>query len=131
MFTIRNVGGASLLLFGSTYLWLTPAFVAPGHDSGGALWGITLVLALTALFGFTVATWGLFRNADWWERLATASAVVGLVVLLPYEIAARQAGEPAPEFNVLIHLLGAAGVLTLLRTKKLERWVAGHVAAGH
>ena len=29
MFTIRNVGGAALFLFGTTFLWLTPSFASP------------------------------------------------------------------------------------------------------
>jgi hypothetical protein len=30
MFTIRNLGGVALFLFGTTYLWLTPMFASRG-----------------------------------------------------------------------------------------------------
>lgn len=127
MFTIRNMGGVALLLFGSTFLWLTPAFATRGIPTTGALWSITRVLALATLFGFTVATWGLFQKASWWEAAAVASAVVGSVVLIPYWLAAHQAGETTPGFNVLIHALGNVGVFVLLLVPTLERWVGSHV----
>ena len=57
------------------------------------------------------ATWGLFKKAGWWERVAIASAVLGLVVLIPYWIAAHNRGETTPWFTVLIHAVGAIGVL--------------------
>ena len=130
MFTIRNVGGVALFLFGTTFLWLTPAFVTQGLKTGGALWSLTNVLALTATAGFTVAAYGLFRRASWWEPVALLSCVVGVAVLGPYWLAARHAGETAPAFNVLIHALGDAGVFVLLLVPSLEQWVSGHVTAG-
>ena len=131
MFTVRNMGGIALLLFGSTFLWLTPAFVTRGLETGGAMWSVTNLLSLAAVGGFTVATWGLFRHAPWWETVALISAVVGIVVLGPYWLAARHAGEAAPGFNVLIHALGDAGVFILLLVPSLETWVSSHVMAGH
>lgn len=58
---------------------------------------------------------------------AIASALVGLVAVIPYWVAAHQAGEATPWFNVLIHALGSAGVLILLTVPSLERWVDSHV----
>ena len=83
MFTIRNMGGVALFLFGTTFLWLTPMFASPGISTDGFLWALTQVLALVTLAGFTVATWGLFRRDAWWERVAVGSAVLGLVALIP------------------------------------------------
>jgi hypothetical protein len=131
MFTIRNIGGVALFLFGTTFMWLTPAFVTQGHKTGGAMWSLTNGLALLAVVGFSIATFGLFRHASWWEPVAIASAVVGVLVLGPYWVAARHAGEATPAFNVLIHALGDAGVFVLLLVPSLERWVTGHVIAGH
>jgi hypothetical protein len=37
MFTIRNLGGVALFLFGTTYLWLTPMFAARGIPTKGIL----------------------------------------------------------------------------------------------
>jgi hypothetical protein len=129
MWSIRNIGGVSLLLWGSTFLWLTPGFVTPGLSTDSGWWSVTLVLSLATLAGFTVATWGLFHRATWWERLAVASAVVGTVVLLPYWLAAQDAGE-AGGFNIVVHLLGNAAVVALLRVPRWEHWVDAHVAAG-
>ena len=79
MFTIRNIGGVALFLFGTTYLWITPMFASEGISTRGVLWSITNVLAFLTLIGFTIATWGLFKKAGWWDNVAIASAVLGLV----------------------------------------------------
>lgn len=130
MITIRNIGGVALLLFGSTFLWLTPSFASPGISTRGRMWSLTGVLALLVVAGFAAATWGLFIHASWWELTAIASGALGVVVLVPYWLAASHAGETTPGFNVLIHLLGDVGVFVLLLTPALEQWVQGHVAAG-
>jgi hypothetical protein len=96
----------------------------------GVAWSVTNVLALVTLALVTVATWGLFTKAGWWEPVAIAAAAVGFVVLVPYWLAARHAGETNPAFNVLIHALGNVGVWILLLVPPLERWVDGHVLAG-
>ena len=127
LFTIRNMGGVALFLFGTTFLWLTPTFATPGISTDGFLWALTQVLALVTLAGFTVATWGLFRRDSWWERVAVGSAVLGLVTLIPFWIAAAGAAETTRAFTVLILALGCAGVLVLLKMPRLERWVDSHV----
>lgn len=130
MFTIRNLGGAALFLFGTTFAWITPEFVTAGLRNSGALWSTVRILALLTAAGFTVATWGLFQRASWWETVAIVSAVLGVVALVPYWVAAHQAGETTPWFNVLILALGSAGVLVLLLVPPLERWVNSHVMSG-
>ena len=130
MFTIRNLGGAALLLFGTTFLWLTPTYAASGIDTSGAAWTATAVLAIATLVGFTAATWGLFRRTSWWEKLAVVSALVGLLTLVPYWVAADGSGVTTPGFDVAIHAIGSAGVLVLLRVPRFDHWVRGHVAAG-
>ena len=130
MFSIRNIGGVSLFLFGTTFLWLTPMYAANGIDTSGAAWAATGVLATAVIIGFTVATWGLFRRTTWWETLANISAVAGLITLVPYWVAADASGVASPPFDVAIHAVGCAGVLVLLRVPRLEHWVHGHVAAG-
>jgi hypothetical protein len=37
MFTIRNMGGVALFLFGTTFVWITPEFVTAGLKNTGAL----------------------------------------------------------------------------------------------
>ncbi|RYP85708.1 hypothetical protein EKO23_11955 [Nocardioides guangzhouensis] len=130
MFTIRNLGGVALFLFGTTYLWLTPMFAGKDVSTKGALWTVSAIGSWIVLAGFTVATWGLFRQASWWEAVAVGSAVAGIAVLVPYWIAADRAGETTPGFNVLIHVVGATGVLVLLLVPTLETWVDGHVMSG-
>lgn len=130
MFTIRNLGGVALFLFGTTYLWLTPMFASSGVSTKGLAWSITNVMAFATIVGFTIATVGLFRKATWWEGVAIASAVVGLIVLIPYWIAAHSSGETTPWFNVLIHAICAVAVLVLLLVPALSSWVNGHVMAG-
>jgi hypothetical protein len=129
MFTIRNLGGAALFLFGTTFLWLTPMFASPGVSTQGVLWSVTQVLSLITLVGFTVATWGLFSRAGWWEAVAIGSAIAGLVVLVPYWIAAHSAGEVTPWFTAAVHAVGSVGVLVLLLVPSLENWVNRHVMA--
>lgn len=131
MFSIRNVGGVALFLFGTTFLWLTPMFAAPEVDTSGTAWATVGVLTTVTIVGFTVATWGLFRDTNWWELLGAACAVVGLVTLVPYWIAAHGSGVASPGFDVVIHAIGSLGVLLLMRVPRLEHWVHGHVATGH
>jgi hypothetical protein len=131
MFSIRKVGGISLFLFGTTFLWLTPMFAAPDVDTSGVAWAAVGILAAVTTIGFTVATLGLFRRASWWESLAAASAAIGLVTLLPYWIAAASSGVANVVFDVVIHVVGIAGVVVLLRVPRLEHWVHGHVASSH
>jgi hypothetical protein len=130
MFTIRNFGGVALFLFGTTYLWLTPMFASKGVSTKGFAWSITNVMAFATIVGFSIATLGLFRKAPWWEGVAIASAIVGLIVLIPYWIAAHGSGETTPWFNVLIHAVCAVAVLVLLLVPALNSWVNGHVMAG-
>jgi hypothetical protein len=130
MFTIRNLGGVALFLFGTTFLWLTPSFASQGVSTKGVAWSVTQALALVTLALFTAATWGLFKKAGWWEAVALVAVAVGFAVLLPYWVAAHHAGEANPAFNVVIHVLGNVGVLALLLVPSLEQWVNGHVLAG-
>jgi cell shape-determining protein MreD len=132
VFTIRNLGGIALLLAGSTWLWVTPAFASRGVTTSGVLWGAARVLSLLTIVGFCLATWGLFARDGWWESAALLSAVVGLVALVPYGIAALQGGETAgtTAWNVFVHVVMLAGIFLLLLVPPLERWVDGHVMGG-
>jgi hypothetical protein len=129
MFTIRNLGGISLFLAGTTWLWLTPAFAARGVSTSGAAWAITRVLSLLTIAVFCVATWGLFARHSWWEAVALGSAIIGLVTLIPYWIAAHGGGEGtgAVTWNAFTHVLMIAGVFALLLVPQLEHWVDRHV----
>lgn len=130
MFSIRNVGGVSMFLFGSTFLWITPMFAASDVETSGTAWAVTGILAAVTIIGFSVASWGLFRRASWWEPLAALSAIAGLLTLMPYSVAADASGVANPVFDVVLHAAGSAGVLLLLRVPQLEHWVHGHVMGG-
>jgi hypothetical protein len=84
VFTIRNLGGVALFLFGTTYLWLTPMFASRGLPTKGIWWSVSQILAFATRLGSTIATWGLLKKSTWWDGVASASAVIGLVVLIPY-----------------------------------------------
>lgn len=132
MFTLRNLGGVALLLAGSTWLWLTPAFASRGVSTSGWMWGMTRVLSLLTVAAFWIATWGLFARHSWWETMALGSAVLGLVALVPYWFAAYGGGEAAgtATWNTFVHVLMVAGVFILLLVPHLERWVDHHVMGG-
>ena len=132
MFTIRNLGGVALLLAGSTWLWLTPAFASKGVSTSGVLWGVTRILCLVTVVGFCVATWGLFTRQGWWEPLALASAALGLLALVPYVVAAIGGGESSgtAAWNAFVHVAMVAGISGLLLVPQLEQWVDHHVMSG-
>lgn len=129
MFTIRNFGGVALLLAGTTWLWLTPAFASKGVTTTGVLWGVTRGLSLLTAAGFIVSTWALFTRHSWWEPLALASATLGLIALIPYWFAAISGGETTgtTAWNAFVHVLMVAGIFTLLLLPRLEQWVDRHV----
>lgn len=132
MFTIRNLGGIALFLVGTTWLWLTPAFASRGVATSGALWAATRGLCLITVVAFCVATWGLFTRQEWWESVPVGSALVGLLVLIPYWGAAQGGGETVgtAAWNVFVHVVMAAGVITMLLVPQLEGWVDRNVMGG-
>src|ERR1051325_2216004 len=101
--TRRNVAAATLLVYASTFLWMTSAFAGTKKPPGGATWAIATVGALASLALFALAAWGLFKSKSWWERAASAGAFVGLAALLPYGLAASTTGVSGPGLNSTIH----------------------------
>jgi peptidoglycan/LPS O-acetylase OafA/YrhL len=127
--TRRNVAAATLLVYASTFLWMTAAFAGTKKPPGGATWAIATVGALASLALFTLAAWGVFKSRSWWERAASAGAIVGLAALVPYGIAASSTGVSGPGVNSTIHIMGSAAVLLVLLVPALERrmtaWLSG------
>ena len=125
--TRRNVAAATLLVYASTFVWMTSAFAGTKTPPGGAMWATATVGALASLALFTLAAWGVFRSKGWWERAASAGAIVGLATLVPYWIAASS--TPEPGLSKPIHILGSAAVLLVLLVPALERrmkeWLSG------
>ncbi len=127
--TRRNVAAATLLVYASTFLWMTAAFAGTKKPPGGATWTIASVGALASLALFTLAAWGMFKSRSWWERAASAAAIVGLAALVPYGLAASTTGVSGPGLNSTIHIIGSAAVLLVLLVPALERrmtaWLSG------
>ena len=128
--TRRNVAAATLLVYASTFLWMTSAFAGTKTPPGGATWAIATVGALASLALFTLAAWGVFKSRPWWERAASAGAIVGLAALVPYGLAASTTGGSGPGLNSTIHIIGSAAVLLVLLVPVLEHrltaWLSGH-----
>lgn len=82
---------------------------------------------------FTLAAWGVFKSKPWWERAASAGAIVGLAALVPYGLAASTTGVSGPGLNSTIHIIDSAAVLLVLLVPALEHrmtaWLSGHVRA--
>jgi hypothetical protein len=118
MFNFRNVFAVGLLLFGSTFLWMTAAFAGRTPPPEGTAWTIENVLALLAVVGFTAAAWGVWKELGWWEPVAAVSAVVGLVAVVPYAIALGQShfalADPGVLINLVLHTGGSAVVLAIV-----------------
>jgi hypothetical protein len=129
MFTFRNLVAVGVFLFGSTFLWMTPLFIGP--EATGPIWTAAQVLGFLAIIGFTVAAWGIFKAAGWWETVALASGVVGVAATVPYAIAAPSlavGGDPLTlVINVGLHVLGSAVVIVALRVRPAERWIEGRL----
>jgi hypothetical protein len=127
VFNFRNVFAVGLLLFGSTFLWMTAAFAGRTPPPEGTAWTIENVLALLAVAGFTIAAWGVGKDLGWWETVALASAVVGLVAVVPYVVALGQShiavADAGVGINIAMHTIGSAIVLAIAAWPVANAWV--------
>src|SRR5450631_1592138 len=119
--TRRNVAAATLLVYASTFLWMTASFAGTKKPPGGVAWTLATAGALVSLALFTLAAWGLFKSTSWWERVASAGAIAGRVALVPYGIAASSTGVSRPGLNSAIHIAGSAAVVLVLLVPALQR----------
>jgi len=128
MLTFRNVLALGVFIFGTTFLWLTPSFV--GKSATGAVWAVAQAVAMAAILGFTVAAWGIFKAAGWWEPVLVVSALVGMASIIPYWIGIQSvtgAVDSAAIENVVGHVTGAAVVIAVLLIHPAEHWVVGRL----
>jgi hypothetical protein len=129
MLTFRNIFGVVLFLFGTTFLWLTAAFLGDKHDAAtGAIWTVVQVGALLVIVGFAATAWGVFKEASWWQPIAMMSAIVGLLVLIPYWIGASSLGVANLWTNLALHALGSAVVLAVLLVPLAHEWLLGRIS---
>jgi hypothetical protein len=120
----RAIVAIVLLLFGTTFLWLTPAFVGSGGKAEGTLWTVVQIISLLTVLGFAVAAYGLWRVALPWEGIAIGSAVVGLAATAAYGLAVRDlpgAANVVP--NLVIHGVGSLVVLLVLFVPAAHSWL--------
>lgn len=64
MWTFSNVVALGLLLFGTTFLWMTAAMTGTTTTPGTA-WTLTDVLCFAAVIGFTIAAWAVYKQYAW------------------------------------------------------------------
>jgi hypothetical protein len=131
MWTFKNVLAIGLFLFGSTFLWMTPAFAGKTPPPTGAAWTVVNVLALLAVAGFTVTAWAAFKEHSWWWTAAMGSASVGLLAVIPFVVAVRQIdmplADPGVQINLWMHVLGSALVLAALTVPSIHDSVVSRV----
>ena len=124
MWTFKNVLAIGLFLFGSTFLWMTPAFAGKTPPPTGVAWTVVNVLALVAVAAFTVTAWAVFKEYSWWWTVAIVSASVGLLAVIPFVIALRQTDLPLADagvqINLWMHVLGSALVLAALTVPSIH-----------
>jgi hypothetical protein len=125
---------ATLVVYASTFLWMTAAFAGTKEPPGGAAWALANAGALASLALFALAAWGVFKSNPWWERAAAAGALIGLAALVPYGIAVSSTGVSGPGLTSAIHIAGNAAVLLAVLVPALDRrlqaWLAGPVRPG-
>jgi len=131
MWTFKNLLAIGVFLFGSTFLWMTPAFAGKTPPPTGAAWTVVNVLALVAVAAFTVTAWAVFKEYSWWWTAAIVSAAVGLLAVIPFVFALRQIDMPLADMGVQInlwmHVLGSALVLSALTVPSIHDSVVSRV----
>lgn len=127
MFTVRNLGGIALFLFGTTFLWLTPAFASKDISTDDVLWfghprhGSSHHGRIPGSHLGTLSTGFLVgARGRWFGRARTPD----LDAVLDR---GREVWREDPAFTVFVEFLGIAGVFVLLLVPKLEQWVDSHV----
>jgi hypothetical protein len=127
MWNLKNVLALSLFLFGTTFLWMTGSFAGRVPPPTGAAWTLANSLALTALGGFTVAAWAVFKEYSWWPTAALLSAMVGLVAAIPFVVGLIQIrvtfADLGAQINLWMHVLGSAAIVALAGSSAARDWL--------
>jgi hypothetical protein len=125
MWTSKNVVAVGLFVFGSTYLWMTPAFAGRTPPPTGMAWTLVNILALVAVAGFTVAAWTVFKQYPWWGSVTLVSAVIGLVAVIPFAVGQIDIGfaDLGVQINLWMHLVGSAAAVAVVLQPGIHGWV--------
>lgn len=128
MITFRNLAALAMFLFGTTFVWLTPMFVAEDPKPDGLAWGAVSILSWAVMIGFTAGAWAIFKDLSWWEPVAIASAVLGIVTLTVYGLAVMWAGGiVGAGVNLVIHIAGIVGVFLATTFAPVHEWMTAHI----
>jgi hypothetical protein len=127
MWTFKNLVALGLFLFGSTFLWMTPAFAGRTPPPKGAAWTLVNLLALVAVAGFTIAAWAVFKQYSWWGTVTLVSAIIGLTAVIPFVIGVRQIGvgfaDLGVQINLWMHIVGSAVAIAVVLVPVVRDWV--------
>ena len=127
MWTFKNLLAVALLLFGSTFLWMTPTFAGRTPPPTGMAWTLANILALATVAGFTIAAWAVYRHHSWWGPVTLVSAITGLVALMPFVVGMLRTGpglgDLGVQINLWMHLFGSAAAIAVVRPSGLHSWV--------
>jgi hypothetical protein len=130
LLTWRNTGAVALFLYGTTFLWLTPAFVGNGKTTEGTAWTVTQILVVPTILGVLRCGLGDLQGDLVVGAAAMGSAIFGFAPLIPYWIAAHSVvGTGTSAQAVGFHAAGNAIVLILLLAPRPRRWIE-HQADG-
>ena len=128
MWTFTNMMALGLFLFGTTFMWMTPAMAGTAPPPTGAAWTLTNVLSFAAVLGLTVAAWAVYKQYAWWDTAALVSGIVGLVAVVPFVVGQSQLdvgfGDLGVQINLWLHILGSAAVTAIVLLPAAHDWVA-------
>lgn len=127
MWTFKNMLALGLLVFGSTFMWMTASFAGRVPPPTGVAWTMVNGLALAAVAGFTVTAWAVFKEYSWWHIGALLSAIVGLVAVVPFVIGLLQIGAAMADLgiqiNLWIHVIGNVAIIATTRSPAARDWL--------
>jgi hypothetical protein len=128
MWRFKNVLALGLFLFGTTFMWMTASFAGRTRPPTGLAWSLVNILAITAVVGYAVAAWAVFKQYSWWEIAALVSAGVGLAAIIPFIIGLRQIqvsfADLGVQINLWMHILGSVFVIAISRLPVVHDWVS-------
>lgn len=128
MWSFKNVLALGLFLFGTTFMWMTAFFAGRTRPPTGVAWSLVNVLAITAVVGYAVAAWGVFKQYSWWEIAALISAALGIAAVIPFIFGLQQIdvglADLGVQINLWMHILGSALVLAIARLPVVHDWVS-------
>lgn len=127
MWTFKNLVALGMFLFGTTFLWMTPAFAGETPPPKGTAWTLANILALAALVGLAIAAWAVFKEYSRWRAAALLSAIVGLMAVIPFIIGQSRLdvgfSDLGVQINLWMHIVGSAVVIAIVLVPAANDWV--------